>query len=68
MNAHTPRGHALFLQVSVPSLLALHVITCRWYLFCLIAPELIHEPKNSRLSTVLSRNSAAQVVRKKGVV
>jgi hypothetical protein len=41
-----------------------HVITCvdRLLLASWMLPELIHEPKNSRLSPALNRNSAAYVV------
>ncbi len=41
-----------------------HVITCltRLFLASCTALELIHDPGNSRLSTSLSKNSAAQVV------
>ena len=49
--SHFPRGNE-------------HVITClaRVFLASCTALELIHEPRNSRLSPSLRKNSAAQVV------
>jgi hypothetical protein len=51
MRSHFPHGNE-------------HVITClaRLFLASCTALELIHEPRNSRLSPSLSKNSAAQVV------